>query len=352
MSEIKSVSNNDVAEASFDKKKLDRRQREKQIMNIPDEDDLQIVSLGKYGPLWVGGIEPTTSVKDTLWDFAACGLPYLWTQYGLRGEGVNVFVLDSGIDYHHSVFKQGESRLVTKSFVPMADANLDGCGHGTWVSGKIIGGGVGIAPKCNLYSLRVLDDSGTGKADFTNKALEWILKGDIFPHVVNMSLGGPKKNSKQEKLLWQLYKKGACIVVAAGNAGDDDRFYPADYSGVMAVAAVDKNNTRAEFSNYGAKIAVSAPGVACYSAATGQGFRRLQGTSMASPTVAGLITLGLSYALSKGLHASVELRDMIVDALEKSAQDLGPRGRDPYYGFGCIDGKGFFAHLDNVIRKM
>lgn len=345
MSEIKSISNNDVADTLLDQKRLAIRQRERQIMSVQSEDGLQTVSLGKRGPQWIGGIETSPTTNDTLWDFTACGLPYLWTHYGVRGEGVNVFVLDSGIDYYHSVFRHCQDRLVTKSFVPGSDAQQDGCGHGTWISGKIVGGGVGLAPQCNLFSLRVLDDSGTGTAEFTNRALDWILKGDKFPHVINMSLGSDKKNTKQEKLLWQLYRKGACIVVAAGNDGDDDRFYPADYSGVMAVAAVDKNRTRAEFSNYGAKIAVCAPGVACYSAAPGSGFRRLQGTSMAAPTVAGLLTLGLSYALRKGAGGGVELRDRIVAALESSAVDLGAIGRDPFYGFGCIDGRGFFNKL-------
>ena len=350
MNEIKNVSNNDVADAASDKKQLALRQRERQIMSEQQDDGLQIVSLGKRGIQWVGAAEATQSVKDTLWDFSACGLPYIWTHYAARGDGVNVFVLDSGIDYYHSVFRHCDTRLFTKSFVPSADSHLDGCGHGTWVAGKIVGSGVGLAPNCNLFSMRVLDDSGTGKADFTNKALEWILKNEEFPHVINMSLGGAKKNTKQERLLWQLYKRGACIIVAAGNDGDDDRFYPADYSGVLAIAAVDKNRSRADFSNYGAKIAVCAPGVACYSAAPGSGFRRLQGTSMAAPTVAGLVTLGLSYAISKGFEAGGDLRDRITAALESSAQDLGAVGRDPYYGFGCIDGKGFFTKLERELN--
>lgn len=345
--EIKNISNNEVAgTADFEAKRLAMRQHERSIMDTPDSDEFQLVSLGKNGPQWAGGSEPQTSAKDILWDFNACGIPYVWTHYGVQGEGVNVFVLDSGIDYYHTAFRHCADRLTAQSFVPTADAKQDGCGHGTWVSSKIIGSGVGIAPKCNLFSLRVLDDAGTGRIDFTNRALEWILRQDRFPHVINMSLGGSKKSVKQEKLLWQLYKKGACIVVASGNDGDDDRFYPADYSSVLAIGAVDKNQTRAVFSNYGAKIAVCAPGVACYSASAGGGFRRLQGTSMAAPTVAGLLTLGISYAMKHkdGIAGSV-LRDRIVSALEQSATDLGEKGKDPYYGFGSIDGRGFFEKI-------
>ena len=351
MDGIKSVSNNDVADAISDKIQFELRQRDRQIMGeqAVEIEDRQIVSLGKNGPVWAGAPENKQSVKDTLWDFSACGLPYVWSHYGVRGENVNVFVLDTGIDLYHSAFAHSGNKITAKSFVSGLPSPQDGSGHGTWVCGKLVGGGVGLAPACTLFSLRVLDDSGTGKAEFTNKALEWILKQNVFPHVINMSLGSPKKNTKQEKLLWQLYKKGAAIVVASGNAGDDDKFYPAAYSGVLAVGAVDKHKMRAEFSNYGANIDVCAPGVACYSAYPGGGFRLLQGTSMAAPTVAGLVTLGLSYALNKGLTAGVEMRDKITASLEGSAQDLGTLGKDPFYGFGCIDGRGFFDKLNKLI---
>jgi hypothetical protein len=70
---------------------------------------------------------------------------------------------------------------------------------------------------------------------------------------------------------------------------------------------------------------------------------------MASPTVAGLVTLGLSYALRKGHRPSEELRDCITSCLETSAEDLGDKGKDPFYGFGCIDGRGFFSKLEQKL---
>lgn len=343
--DIKNVSNNDVADVTSSQKQLEFRKRDRQIMAMKtDVEESQIVSLGKKGPLWASNVvsNPTT---DTLWDFTACGIPYVWTHYGVRGEDVNVFVLDTGMDVYHPVFEHCRNK-VAKSFVAGSPSSQDGCGHGTWVCGKIVGNGIGISPSCNIRSLRVLDDSGTGRSEFTTKALEWILKQDDFPHVINMSLGGYKPNARHEKLLWQLYRKGSMIIVASGNDGDDDRFYPAAYSGVIAVGAVDKRKTKAVFSNYGGNISVTAPGVACYSAYPAGGFRLLQGTSMAAPTVAGLVTLGISYAFRKGMTAGPQLRDHITTCLETSAEDLGDIGRDPYYGFGCIDGRGFMKKLE------
>jgi len=348
--EIKSVTNNDVADVTEDQKLLALRKRDREIMSkVIEKEEHQIVSLGKKGPLWVG--DPVTHpVKDTLWDFQACDLPYLWTYYGVRGDDVNVFVLDSGMDTYHPVFAHHKENVVAKSFVSSLPSPLDGCGHGTWVCGKIAGNGIGIAPSCNIKSLRVLDDSGTGRSDFITKALEWILAQDDFPHVINMSLGGPRRNTKHEKLLWQLYRKGAMIIVASGNDGDDYKFYPAAYDGVLAVGAVNKQKTKAVFSNYGAHIAVCAPGVACYSAYPAGGFRLLQGTSMAAPTVAGLVSLGISYALRCGMTGGEKLRDLVTTCLETSAEDLGELGRDPYYGFGCIDGHGFLKKLEGSLK--
>lgn len=341
--ETKEFTNNDVAASEFDDAKLAARAREREILTAKEGDDrYQLVSLGKIP--WAGGIQAKVEYERVLWDFKSCGLPHVWTHYGVRGRDVNVHVLDTGLDVRHTAFLNNTPNVI-KSFVPRQRGDSDGAGHGTWVSGKIGGAGIGIAPECNLYSHKVLDDSGSGRIEFVNNALEWILQQPEMPHVINMSLGGPSTNVRMEKLLWHLYKRGALIIVAAGNENTNAPSYPAACSGVVTVAAVDKRNTRAWFSNYGANIDISAPGVACYSSFPNEKFRLLQGTSMATPTVAGLITLGVSYALKCGHNEGPSLRDMIMNALQNSAEDLGAVGKDPYYGFGCIDGKKFFERL-------
>jgi subtilisin family serine protease len=340
--EIQSFTNNDVAAFDFDESRLLIRQREREILGAKDKEDKhQLVSLGRVQ--WASKAE--TQYTQTLWDFKACGIPYVWTHYGVRGAGANVHVLDTGIDMRHSAF--AHRPVTTKSFVPSYRGDSDGEGHGTWVAGKIGGAGIGLAPDCNLYTHKVLDDSGSGRISFTNDALEWILDQKTTPHVINMSLGGSWPSARMDKALWRLYQRGVLIIVAAGNEGDDNKCYPAHSSGVVAVAAVNRNKVRANFSNYGANIDIAAPGVACYSSFPSESFRLLQGTSMATPTVAGLITLGVSYALKRGHAEGPALRDIIMKSLENSAEDLGPAGKDPYYGFGCIDGKKFMERLHN-----
>lgn len=331
------LSNNDVAA-------LKDRKKDREIMMQKEDDGPKTVSLPK--------VNFTQATENPLWDFKTLSLPYLWTHYGLQGEGVNTFVLDTGIDSKHSSFahySRTPHGIGSLSFLTGVSSPVDENGHGTWVCGKIAGQGIGIAPKCNLHSLRVLDGSGTGTTDFTNKALEWILNNYESPHVINLSLGSEQKNTKQEKLIWQLYKKGAIIVVAAGNNGLDEKFYPACYDGVLAISAVDKNKAKAVFSNYGGNVALSAPGVECYSSYLNGSFRCLDGTSMASPIVAGLVVLGVNFALNKGIKDCCQIRDLIIKTLEASALDLGAKGRDPLYGYGMINGLDFMEKLEKSL---
>jgi len=344
----KEFSNNDVAAFEANDVRQDIRKTERQILSAKENETDAIVSLGR--PQWAGRAE--TRVRGKLWDFNACGLPKVWTYYGARGAGVNVHVLDTGVDMNHTAFAHCADRMQTRSFVPSYSGDRDGAGHGTWVVGKIVGAGIGIAPQAKMHSHKVLDDSGSGRMSFTNNALEWILEQEDMPHVINMSLGGAYPSARLNKLVWKLYKRGALVIVAAGNEDSDAPCYPAHCDGVVAVAAVNKRKARAWFSNYGGNIDISAPGVACYSTYPGENFRLLQGTSMASPTVAGLVTLGVSHALQRGHDEGPGMRDMILKALETSAEDLGDVGKDPLYGVGCIHGGQFFEKLHESLLAL
>lgn len=299
-------------------------------------------------PDWDGPPVKSMSVGDTLWDFDQLKVPLLWSQYGVRGQNVNVYVIDSGIDInHHSFAHQG--KVKAHSFLKGNTDPNDGNGHGTWCCGKIAGQGVGIAPKCNLHSLRSLDDNGSGYSYFTTAALLWI-KQQPDPHIVNMSLGSFSPSSASAKACKELYDRGCIVVAAAGNEDTSQNSYPAAYDGVLAVAAYDRDQDRAWFSNYGEHIAIAAPGVSCYSTYKESAFRRLQGTSMASPTVAGLLTLGASYLLKRNRSIGrATMRDILLKALQSTAIDLGKIGKDQFYGYGGINGEGFMAAVAKAI---
>jgi thermitase len=116
------------------------------------------------------------------------------------------------------------------------------------------------------------------------------------------------------------------VVAAAGNKDTNDPTYPAASPGVIAVAATNKDDKRASFSNYGNWVDVAAPGVKILSTIP-RGYASWSGTSMATPHVSALAALLASQGRS---------RENIEDRITSTTVDLGPNGRDPYYGAGRI----------------
>ncbi len=149
--------------------------------------------------------------------------------------------------------------------------NVDGCGHGTHVAGTIaaLGGNgagvVGVNPLgVNLHIVRVFgDDCGwtysSGLADAVNRCVE------AGSNVISMSLGGGRKSRLEQRTLDSAWSKGVLSVAAAGNDGNSTLSYPASYSSVVSVGAVDSNKQIATFSQYNREVDISAPGVAVLS---------------------------------------------------------------------------------------
>jgi subtilisin family serine protease len=120
------------------------------------------------------------------------------------------------------------------------------------------------------------------------------------------------------------------LVAAAGNDGTDAPSFPANCYYVLGVAATGPDDARASFSNYGTHVTVAAPGSNIYSTAMGGGYEYRNGTSMATPYVAGLAALVRARYPD---YTSVE----VVSAILDNAVDLGSANWDPYYGCGRID---------------
>jgi len=296
----------------------------------------------KLAPTWDGGSVQIAATSEILWDFRQLEILKIWSEFGVQGEGVNVYVIDTGCAPHHMI----GSNMVASTFLSTGDP-LDENGHGTWVVGKIAAQGVGIAPECNIYSLRVLGADGSGSVADTTAALRWVLKQPA-PHIINMSLGSTSSSYAQRQVIAELVARGITIVAAAGNENTGEPCYPAAYPDVIAVAATDENDNRAWFSNYGGNIVVAAPGVSCYSTYLNEDYRKLQGTSMASPTVAALMTLGASLYLQHTSDDKSKMREDLYAALVSSCKDLGEPGKDAYYGYGDLSGYTFMKEVQRL----
>ena len=258
---------------------------------------------------------------------------------GQGGAGMNVAVLDTGIDCAHEDLAGG--CLHGPNFAS-AGVSLDGHGHGTHVAG-IIGarangvGTIGVAPEATVYAVKVLADSGSGAWSWVAAGIDWAVNNNM--QVISMSLSGTSGSIALADAVAGAQARGVLVVSAAGNSGCCNTVgYPAKYAGSMAVGAVDVNDVIANFSSRGPEVDITAPGVAVRAPVpTGScslcdpsGYQLLNGTSMATPHIAGVGAL----LMSRGFTAAQAWL-----AMTSTAQDLGAAGHDTVYGYGRVNAK-------------
>ncbi len=185
--------------------------------------------------------------------------------------GVNVAVIDTGIDYNHPELKdryQGGYNAFTKTNDPKDDH-----GHGTHVSGIIAAddnniGVVGVAPEAKLWVAKVLRSDGSGTDETVIAGLDWVMSqkqalGGNW--VVNLSLGADGSSDPERDAFAQAIADGILICAAAGNTGQEGIEYPGAYDQVLAVSAIDNKSQIASFSTIGPGVAFAGPGVAVLS---------------------------------------------------------------------------------------
>lgn len=240
-----------------------------------------------------------------LWGFdqmKVAGLYQFFRETGVRPlKKPLIAILDTGVDGKHEDL-QANFKSTNGKY------DLDKVGHGTHCAGiaaSVSNNGLGIASfspssgYVTVTSIKVLSDYGSGTQAGIIKGI--IEAADLGADVISMSLGGKSDDKKQvayQKAVEYANKAGAVVVVAAGNDGAYARnISPANTPGVIAVSAVDSLLKRANFSNRitGLTMGVAAPGVNIYSTVPDNKYKTFNGTSMATPYVAGLVGLMKAY---------------------------------------------------------
>jgi len=230
------------------------------------------------------------------------------------GKGVHVYVLDTGIRTTHEDF---EGRAIptldsTMGKVKVCNPRDHRCaqdtdfGHGTHCAGIIGGKRSGVAKQATLHSCKVLGRFGGNNLDII-AAMDWILQHGKRPAIMSMSLGGPGQSQAFRSAVDRAVDKGITVVVAAGNFDSDAcRFSPAFVPKALTVGAIDITDKRADFSNSGRCIDLWAPGVDILSTfnANDRSYKKMKGTSMACPHVAGAAALEIGARLSLGARLS------------------------------------------------
>jgi subtilisin family serine protease len=237
-------------------------------------------------------------------------------------DKVVVAVLDSGVDYRHDDLAPNMWKRPA-SVAPYQDAQLgtiddedgfnaidnesdpmDENGHGTHCAG-IIGaeggnniGITGVNWKVRIMPLKFMNAGGFGTTKDAIEAINYVIdrkKAGVNVRIISASWGGTQRSRALEEVIRKAYENDILFVAAAGNSSvnnDRNPHFPSSYPNVLSVAALDRNDQLASFSNYGVKsVAIAAPGVDILSTWLGNEYEEKSGTSMATPVVAGVAAL-------------------------------------------------------------
>ena len=285
------------------------------------------------------------------WHLRRVGAEKAWSY--TCGQGVTVAVVDTGIAcFDKGPFSRGTDLAGTRceggwNFVDDSPEAYDDQGHGTHVAGTIAQttnngvGAAGLAFCASLMPIKVLNKQGFGSVANVAEGIRFA--ADHGAQIINLSLGGPIKSGILKDAVEHALSAGVVVVAAAGNSGKKVG-WPAAYPGVVAVSATDDTDKIAWFSSRGPEVAIAAPGVGVTQQTVCNGgrdkceiFGTFNGTSMASPHVAGVAAMIESLGVTRG--------DAVRDALFESAR-APAGGADPkLYGAGILDGGAAASHV-------
>lgn len=228
---------------------------------------------------------------------------YEWDD-AASGQGIRVYVVDSGIHIAHSEFKGraiggwsmcSEANVVCDnawlSEGVIADDHIASCDeHGTHVASIVNGYSVGVAKSATVISVQTLSCMGDGTLEHLIYGMEWIVENNAGrPSVVQMSLGGSGRVPILDIIIDQMISANIVVVVASGNENSNASLsFPASSPGAITVGSVDLSGKRSSFSNYGESVDVHGPGESIW-AAYGLEYYFMSGTSMACPHVSGSV---------------------------------------------------------------
>ncbi|MHB8928056.1 MAG: S8 family serine peptidase [Bacillota bacterium] len=277
-----------------------------------------------------------------------------WEKVRSLGPGPILAIVDTGIDYEHpdlasKMARDASGQVIGHNFVDGTDDAMDDNGHGTHCAGiaaAATDNNVGIAGvsfnAVKLMPVKVLDRSGSGSVANVANGVTWA--ADHGAKVISLSLGAPMYSQTLQEAIVHARSEGAVVVAAAGNDGRAICNYPGANYHALGVAATGQDDTVAGFSNWNIGVGLSAPGVAILSTLPDrpaelnnygylQGYDALDGTSMATPVVGGL--LALLFAAEPGLTP-----DKAIGRLQATARNvagIAGDGWDAHYGHGRVD---------------
>jgi len=265
------------------------------------------------------------------WHLARIQTPQAWN-LTTGSPAVEIAVVDTGVYSSHPDL--AANLTPGWNFVNSSADTSDQLGHGTAVAGTIAAAGnngigvAGVTWQSRIMPLVVVDENDLAAYSDIAEAIQYA--ADHGVRVINISIGGSSPSATLQSAVDYAWSKGALLFASAMNNGTSDPYYPAACNHVLAVSATDTNDQLASFSNYGAWIAIAAPGSSILTTTNGGGYAFWFGTSFASPIVAGVAALTLA------VNPSLTNAE-VVAILESTADHPGGAGFDPYFGWGRVN---------------
>lgn len=266
-----------------------------------------------------------------LWHLPKVNAPTAW-DVTTGADKVTVAVVDSGVDANHPDL---QGRVLAGYDFANADSDpSDDNGHGTAVAGTAAASGnnstgvAGVAWGVSILPVKVMGANGSGTHSAIANGINF--SADRGARVINLSLGSTSSSRTLQSAVNYAYNKGCLLIAAAGNNGNSTPVYPAAYSNVVAVSALNKADTLPSWSNYGSYVDVSAPGDGITTTWPSNSYITISGTSFASPIVAGAAALALSVNPALTPKSATDL-------LLATSDDLGAPGYDVYFGSGRVN---------------
>jgi subtilisin family serine protease len=311
----------------------------------------------------------TDSIRDNQqWVLDMLNVPAAWPV--TEGGGVTVAVIDSGVNPDVSDLTGSVTTGPNYTGVTTTRSSPDWGVHGTWMASLIAGHGddgggsgvIGIAPRANILSIRVIPDRddphyGQYEREQEIRIQQSLANGINYAvtrgaKVISMSIGYSAPSGTVRNALQQAYDHGVVVVASAGNSGDQvgsggdgdaPESFPADYPGVISVGAVNSTGAVAAFSSDNLSVQVAAPGVSVPAQGRDGQYWWVSGTSPACALVAGVA------ALIKSKYPDLA-PELVASALTSTTTDRPAGGYDSQVGFGVVNAAaalakaGQFAH--------
>ncbi|WP_329193886.1 type VII secretion-associated serine protease mycosin [Streptomyces sp. NBC_01435] len=309
---------------------------------------------------------PSAKYTGRPWSLQRVLMDELWKQS--TGKGVRVAVIDTGVDIRNPQLKGAVDTRSGRNFLEknLTDDNggriergkengtTDRVGHGTKVAGIIAAreikgtGFTGLAPDATIIPIQQNDAEGHGTAKSLATAIRYATN-DAHADIINISQDTAKAvrpESVLKEAVDAALAREIVIVASAGNdglGGNVKKTYPASFDGVLAVAASDRNNERAAFSQSGSFVGVAAPGVDMISTVPGGGHCADNGTSFSAPYVAGVA------ALIKAKHKDWTRRQIVAQIQQTAERSIA--GHDSRVGWGVVDPVRALTEDDKPIER-